>query len=161
MSLFERAKKAKENKKGFTLVELIVVLVILAILAAIMVPALIGWIDKANEKQLTINGRTVLLAGQSAASEAYGTDGEVTSDDIKAYLKGELKVGDEWSVSFADNKVTGVQYKSGSKMVTYDGTSWTLSTDSAPTVTEGAGPVKSGESGTISGAVVAAPGAGG
>ena len=33
-------KKLKENKKGFTLVELIVVLVILAILAALLVPAL-------------------------------------------------------------------------------------------------------------------------
>ena len=35
-SIFEKAKRAKENKKGFTLVELIVVLVILAILAAIL-----------------------------------------------------------------------------------------------------------------------------
>ena len=41
----------KTNNKGFTLVELIVVLVILAILAAILVPALLGYIDKAREKQ--------------------------------------------------------------------------------------------------------------
>ena len=32
-------KKLKENKKGFTLVELIVVLVIIAILAAMLIPA--------------------------------------------------------------------------------------------------------------------------
>ena len=51
MKLMERIKKAKENKKGFTLVELIVVLVILAILAAILLPTLTGYIDKANEKK--------------------------------------------------------------------------------------------------------------
>ena len=37
------------KNKGFTLVELIVVLVILALLAALLVPALLGYIDKAKE----------------------------------------------------------------------------------------------------------------
>ena len=40
-----------KKDKGFTLVELIVVLVILAILAALLIPALLGYIDKAREKQ--------------------------------------------------------------------------------------------------------------
>ena len=43
--------KKLKDKKGFTLVELIVVLVILAILAALLVPALTGYIDKANREQ--------------------------------------------------------------------------------------------------------------
>ena len=46
--MFEKIRKMK-NKKGFTLVELIVVLVILAILAALLIPALTGYIDKANK----------------------------------------------------------------------------------------------------------------
>ena len=45
-------KLRKNNKKGFTLVELIVVLVILAILAALLIPALTGYIDKAKQKQI-------------------------------------------------------------------------------------------------------------
>ena len=48
----------KNNNKGFTLVELIVVLVILAILAAILVPALLGYIDRAREKQYVLNAKS-------------------------------------------------------------------------------------------------------
>ena len=41
-------RKAFNNKKGFTLVEMIVVIVILGILLAIMVPQLIKYVDKAR-----------------------------------------------------------------------------------------------------------------
>ena len=41
----------KNTNKGFTLVELIVVLVILAILAAILVPALLGYIDRTARRK--------------------------------------------------------------------------------------------------------------
>ena len=41
----------KKNNKGFTLVELIVVLVILAILAAILVPTLLGYIERARSEK--------------------------------------------------------------------------------------------------------------
>ena len=59
------------KKKGFTLVELIVVLVILAILAALLIPALTGYIDKANEEKLQATTRQVVVAAQSVVSEAY------------------------------------------------------------------------------------------
>ena len=53
--MFEKIRKLKD-RKGFTLVELIVVLVILAILAALLIPALTGYIDKANkEKRLFLS----------------------------------------------------------------------------------------------------------
>ena len=78
----ERLKKAKENKKGFTLVEIIVVLVIIGILATIMLGTLNGYIDKAKEKTLTADARSIYLASQTVASEAYanGNTGNIFSD---------------------------------------------------------------------------------
>lgn len=63
----------KETKKGFTLVETIVVLVVLAILAAILIPAMVKWIDKANQRAGIVECRQVVVAAQTIASEAYGT----------------------------------------------------------------------------------------
>jgi prepilin-type N-terminal cleavage/methylation domain-containing protein len=47
---------------GFTLVEVIVVLVILAILAAIAIPALTGYIDKAQKQNFIVKAREVATA---------------------------------------------------------------------------------------------------
>lgn len=62
----------KKNNKGFTLVELIVVLVILAILAAMLIPALTGYIDRAQEDKIKTTTRQVVVAAQTVVSEAYG-----------------------------------------------------------------------------------------
>lgn len=71
--------KKLKDKKGFTLVELIVVLVILAILAALLIPALTGYIDKANKDKVTAECRQVVVAAQTCVSEAYG-QGKITTD---------------------------------------------------------------------------------
>lgn len=62
----------KSSKKGFTLVELIVVLVILAVLAAMLVPALVGYIDKAKKEKEFQSASTVYAAAQAVVTEAYG-----------------------------------------------------------------------------------------
>ena len=67
-------KKIGKDKKGFTLVELIVVLVILAILAAILVPALLGWVDRARQGQDIVNGKALMTAIQAEMTKEYGNN---------------------------------------------------------------------------------------
>ena len=81
-----KKNKILKNEKGFTLVELIVVLVILAILAAILVPALLGYIDKARRKQDVLNAREYLEAGQALLSELYAM-GEQPNKEHRGYIE--------------------------------------------------------------------------
>jgi prepilin-type N-terminal cleavage/methylation domain-containing protein len=75
------------RRKGFTLVEVIVVLVILAILAAIAIPALTGYIDKAEDKKYIAMTRDRLVAARAVFDEAYAT-GEIESSSAAiAYVK--------------------------------------------------------------------------
>lgn len=94
--MFEKIRKMK-NQKGFTLVELIVVLVILAILAAMLVPALTGYIDKANNEKIIATTRQVVMAAQTEVSEAYAKD-TLTDTTIKIATT---------EADAADAKVTG------------------------------------------------------
>ena len=106
--MFEKICKMK-NKKGFTLVELIVVLVILAILAALLIPALTGYIDKANKEKVVATTRMVVMAAQTEASEKYG---------LKA--AGQLNNGNNITVSYdgttASNAVDGIDIKAIGKL---------------------------------------------
>lgn len=61
----------KNRNKGFTLVELIVVIVILAILAAILLPALLGYIDRAKQQKDLRKMHDIQIAATSALSEYY------------------------------------------------------------------------------------------
>ncbi len=72
----------KKNNAGFTLVELIVVLLILAVLAALLVPQLLGFIDRAKREQSLLNARHLRTAAQAEFDEAYGK------------ATGTLKLGD-------------------------------------------------------------------
>lgn len=128
-------KKLKENKKGFTLVELIVVLVILAILAALLIPALTGYIDKAKDKSITAETRQAVMAAQTLVDEKYASDqganitvaqgatSTITEKDIKdlAEVNGSIS-----GVNLNDEgKITTLVYTNGGKTCTYNGAATT------------------------------------
>lgn len=146
--MFEKIRKMK-NKKGFTLVELIVVLVILAILAALLIPALTGYIDKANEEKATAECRMVVMAAQTVGTTYYAendalanADGKKpTPADINAYS--ELGDGAKYKVTYdAAGKVKSVVYTSGVYTCTYtaattDATAATYKCDKVTTKVDG------------------------
>ena len=138
--------KKKMNNKGFTLVELIVVLVILAILAAILVPALLGYIDRAREQQIVLNGKSVLTAAQAEMSSIYGQskyvadsgDGTIAEAKIAAAIAktSDVPKGAQFQFATQDKQETGkksehksytvsyVKYKQDGKTIWYTGTTW-------------------------------------
>jgi prepilin-type N-terminal cleavage/methylation domain-containing protein len=148
----------KNNNKGFTLVELIVVLVILAILAAILVPALLGYIDRAKQQQIVLNAKSCLTAAQAELSEMYAKDDitalkDTTQDDARSTRIIETALDNPGdcqaltigcAAAFPDDKskvsstktaykITYVYYKQGGKEIYFDGSSWTETKPSDPT----------------------------
>lgn len=72
-------KLMKKKQKGFTLVEVIVVLVILAIMAAILIPSLVGYIDKAREQSVITQTRMVVTALKAEVGTGYGSATGITA----------------------------------------------------------------------------------
>lgn len=122
--------RALKEKKGFTLVELIVVLVILAILAALLVPALTGYIDRANNEKIIAETRAAVMAAQTIASEEYANNTKTLSEGTSVSVDGTATLysaaikklaevnGSVDSVTVSDGKVTALTY-SGTKTCTY------------------------------------------
>lgn len=137
-----------KKKKGFTLVELIVVLVILGILAALLIPALTGYIDNANEKKILSRARQYQVAAQSISSEVYNNY-EITAIALytnsivdvtvypsdkaqEEYLEdrfknlGEFETGYTGFFGFENNKIISGSLNDGSHTAKYDGAKWTV-----------------------------------
>lgn len=128
----------KSNNKGFTLVELIVVLVILAILAAILVPALLGYIDRAKESQIVLNARSVYTAAQAELSQKYADaptpinaaptllDDELKriarTADVTATSSATAEIGVKGTTGHDAYTVYYILYTQDEKTVFYDGT---------------------------------------
>ncbi len=143
--MIEKIRKMK-NEKGFTLVELIVVLVILAILAALLIPALTGYIDKANREKVVAETRTVTMAAQTIVSEAYGQgklkneDGNpgVSYDDISKLAEAKSTWTFNVYVSSENGKIAAVQLWDGTDGCLYIDGAYYLKGDTAPTTVKDA-----------------------
>lgn len=61
----------KNNKKGFTLIEIIVVVVILAVLMAVAVPSLLKYLDTAQEAPALTETHAIVTAAQKRVIEKY------------------------------------------------------------------------------------------
>lgn len=133
--MLEKIRELK-NRKGFTLVELIVVLVILAILAALLVPALTGYIDKANKEKVISETRMVVMAAQTEVSEAYAsnalpktaatatldaTTGKAKGTTIadKIFTLAECQKGWTFDIKVENGNVTVVKFSDGQNSCTY------------------------------------------
>lgn len=127
----------KEDNKGFTLVELIVVLVILAILAAILVPALLGYIDRAKGQQIVLNARSCYTAAQAELSSMYAKDEDfsaITSHaqrildtaDVPACTALVVGVKDtnDTKREHGDFTVAYIKYSENGQDIYFDGTAW-------------------------------------
>ena len=143
LEMFLKMQNKRRAKGGFTLVELIVVLVILAILAALLIPALTGYIDKAKQKSIIAETRSVVMAAQTLYDEQFASvkldaaDAKITFakkgatpaptitfDDVAKLA--EVDAGNITSIT-AENtrnkdnfgKITEVTYKRDGKTCTY------------------------------------------
>lgn len=119
------------NKKGMTLVEVIVVLVILAILAAVLIPTMVGYIDKANQKTILAEARSVLLAAQTIESELYAEEDTLNETEDTELLKrvtdlAGVAEGSVSGIKASNGKVTEITYKKGGRVATYNDSNWTV-----------------------------------
>lgn len=116
--------RKNSNNKGFTLVELIVVIVVLAVMAAILVPALLGYIDKAKKEKNYQAAQEVHTAVQALATESYGkgdSTPKMTLADIKnlAGIEDLAEVNVQWK-NTASNEKTKFQVEAMSVKFTSD-----------------------------------------
>ena len=129
--MFEKIRKLKD-RKGFTLVEVIVVLVILAILAALLIPALTGYIDKANGEKVIAETRMVVMAAQTEASSTYAKgqidddDNPVEVDKVNTLAEVSALNADTNPATYtvhvtADGKILDALYVNGTMACFYDG----------------------------------------
>lgn len=141
----KRLEALKNDQKGFTLVELIVVLVILAIMAALLVPALLGYVDRAKEGKYLEEARSIYTAVQAVNDEKYATNpsgGGYTATQLTDDKKSDInklvaptEVTSFGSVSYGTGVSSGSGDTNGKAAFTVKGLKVTFKSQDLNTVT--------------------------
>ena len=109
----------KNNRKGFTIVELVIVIAVIAILAGVLIPTFGGIIEKANiskAQQEASNLYKEVYALDMSDGKLDGNDGE-NAVDIE---------GKNFDYSVSDDGVVSFSCEVDEYTVEFDGTDWTV-----------------------------------
>lgn len=131
----------RNNKKGFTMVELLAVIVILCILAAILIPTFSKYVKKAENATVVAEARAAHVAAsvlcQEASIKAQATNATVsyaavTKAAINDLASLTLPANDGMTKIWTDanGTVTGFVFKHGTKYVAWAAASGMYDSDS-------------------------------
>ena len=97
----------KNNRKGFTIVELVIVIAVIAILAGVLIPTFAGIVEKANQSARAQEAAAALKAVLVVEDGAFDTD-EYTytfvikdGDDVYKYEYANGALGEEKELTTA------------------------------------------------------------
>ncbi len=85
----------KNNKKGFTIVELVIVIAVIAILAAVLIPTFSGVVEKANESAALQEAKNQYTLYLTETAPENATEGYVVIS----------KSGDTYYFQFKDSQL--------------------------------------------------------
>ena len=114
----------RNNKKGFTIVELVIVIAVIAILAAVLIPTFSGIVEKANKS-------AVLQEARNCYTEMYADD--IADGTADGYVGGSTNgtavtapTGYQTPDTYDPDAASGnkFEYTKNSITVTFDGTAW-------------------------------------
>lgn len=114
--------KRKNNKKGFTIVELVIVIAVIAILAAVLIPTFSGVVEKANKSAVQQNAANKYKELYVADIEDGEVDAKVKEDNSVVFVQsGNNKT--TWSYTVTNGEVA-FTYTEGEYTVTYKDGAW-------------------------------------
>ena len=116
----------KNNKKGFTIVELVIVIAVIAILAGVLIPTFAGVVTKANESK-ALQEATAIYKEAMALDLADGKqDYKDNNAAIKVGARTQAADGTDLSDTNFTYSDTAFSCKIDDYTVTFNGTTWTV-----------------------------------